>query len=79
MPRPVLLRGGEKGEEADVLKYAQDLIQVLSFPYFTGTKVQILTQLLQAGASGLVYGRNIIHHEDPTYITRKFMEKVHAA
>jgi hypothetical protein len=24
-----------------------------------------------------VYGRNIIHHEDPRGITRKFMEKVH--
>ena len=23
-----------------------------------------------------VYGRNIIHHEDPSYITHKFMEKV---
>ena len=55
-PRPVLLRGGDKGEESEVLKYAQDLIN--------------------AGASGLVYGRNIIHHEDPRGITRKFMKKV---
>lgn len=32
--------------------------------------------LINAGASGLVYGRNIIHHEDPRGITRKFMKKV---
>ena len=56
-PRPVLLRGGEKGEEAAVLAYAEKLIG--------------------AGASGLVYGRNIIHHEDPVAITRKFMNKIH--
>ena len=56
-PRPVLLRGGDKGEESAVLQYAADLIN--------------------AGASGLVYGRNIIHHEDPRGITRKFMKKVH--
>ena len=56
-PRPVLLRGGEKGEEAAVLKQAKDLMDV--------------------GAAGLVYGRNIIHHEDPAYITRRFMAVVH--
>ena len=56
-PRPVLLRGGEKGEEAAVLKQAKELMDV--------------------GAAGLVYGRNIIHHEDPAYITRRFMAVVH--
>ena len=56
-PRPVLLRGGEKGEEASVLQYAKGLIG--------------------AGASGLVYGRNIIHHDDPCRITREFMKCVH--
>uniref|UniRef100_A0A6U5AYN2 Fructose-bisphosphate aldolase n=1 Tax=Hemiselmis andersenii TaxID=464988 RepID=A0A6U5AYN2_HEMAN len=56
-PCPVLLRGGEKGEESAVMAAAK--------------------ALLDAGAAGLVYGRNIIHHNDPSYITRKFMDVVH--
>ena len=39
--------------------------------------LQYAADLIKAGASGLVYGRNIIHHEDPRGITRKFMKKVH--
>jgi len=56
-PCPVLLRGGEKGEESAIMAAAK--------------------ALLDAGAAGLVYGRNIIHHEDPSYITKKFMSVVH--
>jgi len=56
-PCPVLLRGGEKGEESAVMAAAK--------------------ALLDAGAAGLVYGRNIIHHEDPCYITKRFMQVVH--
>mmetsp|Transcript_52343 Transcript_52343/g.122803 ORF Transcript_52343/g.122803 Transcript_52343/m.122803 type:complete len:284 (+) Transcript_52343:3-854(+) len=58
-PRPVLLRGGDKGEEAAVLATA--------------------AQMMQLGAAGLVYGRNIIHHQDPSGITKKFMDVIHKA
>ena len=33
--------------------------------------------LMQQGASGIVYGRNIIQHPDPLRITRAFMAVVH--
>eukprot|EP00285_Hemiselmis_virescens_P015074 CAMPEP_0173381278 /NCGR_PEP_ID=MMETSP1356-20130122/3681_1 /TAXON_ID=77927 ORGANISM="Hemiselmis virescens, Strain PCC157" /NCGR_SAMPLE_ID=MMETSP1356 /ASSEMBLY_ACC=CAM_ASM_000847 /LENGTH=279 /DNA_ID=CAMNT_0014335043 /DNA_START=9 /DNA_END=851 /DNA_ORIENTATION=- len=58
-PCPVLLRGGDKGEESAVMAAAK--------------------ALLDAGASGLVYGRNIIHHDDPSGITKRFMQVVHGA
>lgn len=34
-------------------------------------------RLMQVGASGIVYGRNIIQHENPTGMTRAFMAIVH--
>jgi fructose-bisphosphate aldolase, class I len=34
--------------------------------------------LMAAGAAGIVYGRNIIQHQDPTWITRALMDIVHA-
>ncbi len=34
-------------------------------------------QLLEQGAAGIVYGRNIIQHENPGAITRALMEVVH--
>lgn len=34
-------------------------------------------QIMRAGASGIVYGRNIIQHEKPSAITRAFMAIVH--
>ncbi|GAC1507661.1 MAG: class I fructose-bisphosphate aldolase [Chloroflexota bacterium] len=34
--------------------------------------------LMQAGASGIVYGRNVIQHNDPRAMTEAFMAIVHA-
>lgn len=55
--RPLLVRGGSRGEEAVVLQRTRAAIE--------------------AGASGIVYGRNIIQHPDPAAITRAFMDVVH--
>ncbi len=33
--------------------------------------------LMQQGASGIVYGRNVIQHEHPRAMTRAFMRIVH--
>lgn len=33
--------------------------------------------LMQQGASGIVYGRNVIHHEEPAQMTRALMAVVH--
>jgi class I fructose-bisphosphate aldolase len=41
---------------------------------------EILTrtyQLMQQGASGIVYGRNVVQHENPNKMTRAFMAIVH--
>jgi DhnA family fructose-bisphosphate aldolase class Ia len=34
--------------------------------------------LMEQGAAGIVYGRNVIQHEDPAGMTRKLMDIVHA-
>lgn len=34
-------------------------------------------ELMRQGASGIVYGRNVIQHKDPTGMTRAFMAIVH--
>jgi class I fructose-bisphosphate aldolase len=34
--------------------------------------------LMDAGAAGIVYGRNVIQHADPQGITRALMSIVHA-
>ena len=34
-------------------------------------------ELMQQGACGIVYGRNVIQHKDPGGITRAFMAVVH--
>ncbi len=54
---PVLVRGGGKAPEAEILQRTYDL--------------------MQQGARGIVYGRNVIQHEKPTAITRAFMAIVH--
>lgn len=54
---PVLVRGGGKAAEAELL---------------ARTEV-----LLQQGAAGIVYGRNIIQHPEPAKITRALMAVVH--
>lgn len=55
--KPVLVRGGSKASESEILErtYA----------------------LMQQGASGIVYGRNVIQHPNPTAITRALMAVVH--
>lgn len=54
---PVLVRGGGKASEQDIL--------------------QRTYELMQQGARGIVYGRNVIQHSDPAAITRAFMAIVH--
>lgn len=54
---PVLVRGGGKAPEEEILART--------------------AALLQQGASGIVYGRNIIQHANPAKITRALMAVVH--
>jgi fructose-bisphosphate aldolase, class I len=54
---PVLVRGGGKASEAEILQRTE--------------------ALLQQGAAGIVYGRNIIQHPRPAAITRALMRVVH--
>ena len=54
---PVLVRGGGRVPDHEVLKRTYDLIQ--------------------QGASGIVYGRNIIQHSNPAGMTRALMRIVH--
>lgn len=54
---PVLVRGGGKASERDILLRTEALIG--------------------QGASGIVYGRNIIQHPNPAGITRALMAVVH--
>jgi fructose-bisphosphate aldolase, class I len=56
-PRPVLVRGGGKAPEDELLRR-------------TG-------ELMRLGAAGIVYGRNVIQHEDPAGIVRRLMAVVH--
>ena len=54
---PVLVRGGGRVSDEEILKRTQGL--------------------LEQGASGIVYGRNIIQHPNPKGITRALMAMVH--
>jgi len=54
---PVLVRGGGKAPDAEILDRTEKLIQ--------------------QGAAGIVYGRNIIQHNDPAGMTRALMAIVH--
>ncbi|HSI14766.1 MAG TPA: aldolase, partial [Chthoniobacter sp.] len=54
---PVLVRGGGKAPDAEILDRTEKLIQ--------------------QGAAGIVYGRNIIQHRDPAGMTRALMAIVH--
>jgi len=54
---PVLVRGGGKVGDREILQRTHDL--------------------LAQGASGIVYGRNIIQHAQPAAITRALMGLVH--
>lgn len=55
--KPVLVRGGGKAPEAEILARTH--------------------QLIQQGARGIVYGRNVIQHTNPAGITRALMAIVH--
>jgi DhnA family fructose-bisphosphate aldolase class Ia len=54
---PVLVRGGGKASDDEILTRTQKLIE--------------------QGASGIVYGRNIIQHSNPGGMTRALMSIVH--
>ena len=55
--RPVLVRGGGRAPDAEILQRTEVLIE--------------------QGASGIVYGRNVIQHEDHAAMTRALMAIVH--
>lgn len=54
---PVLVRGGGKVSDKEILKRTEDIIG--------------------QGVSGIVYGRNVIQHDNPAGITRALMAVVH--
>jgi class I fructose-bisphosphate aldolase len=56
--RPVLVRGGGKVSDKEVLDRTR--------------------ALMEQGAAGIVYGRNVIQHPDPAGMTRALMAVVHA-
>ena len=57
-PRPVLVRGGGRASEEEVLAKTAEVMKL--------------------GARGIVFGRNVIHHQDPVSMTRRLMAIVHA-
>lgn len=54
---PVLVRGGGKAPEEEILRRTQEL--------------------MRQGAKGIVYGRNVIQHENPKAMTQALMAIVH--
>ena len=54
---PVLVRGGGKAPDAEILQRTEALIQ--------------------QGVSGIVYGRNVIQHQNPAGMTKALMAIVH--
>jgi DhnA family fructose-bisphosphate aldolase class Ia len=54
---PVLVRGGGKAPDKEILERTEALIQ--------------------QGAAGIVYGRNVIQHENPAGMTKALMAIVH--
>jgi DhnA family fructose-bisphosphate aldolase class Ia len=57
--RPVLVRGGGRVPDEEVLRRTE--------------------ALMDQGAAGIVYGRNVIQHPDPAGMTRALMAVVHRA
>ncbi len=55
---PVLVRGGGKAGEREILQRTETL--------------------MKQGARGIVYGRNVIQHENPAAITKALMDILHA-
>lgn len=75
-----------KGDPCDYLEEYHRVVEVASGkPLLTrgggrASDDEILERtyvLMQQGASGIVYGRNVIQHENPEGITRAFMAIVH--
>ena len=56
-PRPVLVRGGGRVSDEEILRRTEAVVQ--------------------RGAAGIVYGRNVIQHPDPAGMTRALMAVVH--
>ena len=54
---PVLVRGGGRASDEEVLRRTE--------------------MVIEAGAAGIVYGRNVIQHEHPSTMTRALMSVVH--
>jgi fructose-bisphosphate aldolase, class I len=54
---PVLVRGGGKAPDQEILERTETLIQ--------------------QGAAGIVYGRNVIQHQNPGGMTKALMAIVH--
>jgi len=54
---PVLVRGGGKASEEEILRRTHEL--------------------MKQGAKGIVYGRNVIHHDKPALMTKALMAVVH--
>jgi class I fructose-bisphosphate aldolase len=55
--RPVLVRGGGRVSDEEILQRTK--------------------AIMQQGAAGIVYGRNVVQHEDPGAMTRALMAIVH--
>lgn len=55
--KPVLVRGGGRVSDEEILKRTYDL--------------------MQQGAMGIVYGRNVIQHDNPSGMTKALMAVVH--
>ena len=56
-PRPVLVRGGGRASDDEVLAKTAEVMRL--------------------GAAGIVFGRNVIQHDDPAGMTRRLMAVVH--
>ena len=56
-PLPVLVRGGGRASDDEILKRTE--------------------KVMQQGAAGIVYGRNVIQHDNPVAMTRALMAIVH--
>jgi DhnA family fructose-bisphosphate aldolase class Ia len=74
-----------KADPCDDVKEYHRVIQVAGCPVLPrgGGRaplreiLQRTWDLMQQGASGIVYGRNVIQHKDPAGMTRAFMAIVH--
>ena len=74
-----------KADPCDDVKQYHQVIQMAGCPVLprgggkapTKEILQRTHDLMQQGASGIVYGRNVIQHKDPSGMTRAFMAIVH--